>query len=534
MKKIPNILSTSTQIKALTYCRVSSKEQEREGFSIPAQKKLLQDYALQHNLHIDPSNEYVDVETAKQVGRTNFSKMIAFLKRLKEQKTQSLDEYVLLVEKTDRLYRNLKDWITIDELEINIHFVKDNFILSKNATSNEKFLHGIKVLMAKNYIDNLSEETKKGMCQKAEEGIYPSFAPLGYLNAISPLTGKKIILQDPDVAPLILRLFESYATATFSLFDLSKVFATEGLQNRKTHNKLSKSTIHKLLTNPIYYGDFFWKDKLYHGNHAPIVSKALFDKVQKVLSASGHQKPRPSKHHWLFQGLIYCGHCGCAMVAEQKKNKYIYYHCTGNKGACPERYVREEEISKQFTESLKNILIDGDVITWVKKALKESHNDEKTYHNGRILFFENKYRQIQKRLDALYIDKLDGKISELFFNQKNIEWRSEQSEIVRLLNEHQSANKVYLAEGIKLLELAQRAVSLYEKQNIMEKRRLLNFVYSNSFWKNGHLTPNFRKPFDLLAVTNSKYQNERAAFDIKGDPRSVWLPGPDSNQRQGG
>ena len=31
----------------------------------------------------------------------------------------------------------------------------------------EKFMHGIKVLMAKNYVDNLSEETRKGMLEKA-------------------------------------------------------------------------------------------------------------------------------------------------------------------------------------------------------------------------------------------------------------------------------------------------------------------------------------------------------------------------------
>ena len=55
-------------------------------------------------------------------------------------------------------------------------------MLSPESRSSEKFIHGIKVLMAKNYIDNLSEETKKGMLEKVEQGIYPSFAPLGYIN----------------------------------------------------------------------------------------------------------------------------------------------------------------------------------------------------------------------------------------------------------------------------------------------------------------------------------------------------------------
>ena len=74
----------------------------------------------------------------------------------------------MLVEKTDRLYRNLKDWITLDELDIEVHLVKEGVVLSRESRSSEKFMHGIKVLMAKNYIDNLSEETRKGMTEKAQ------------------------------------------------------------------------------------------------------------------------------------------------------------------------------------------------------------------------------------------------------------------------------------------------------------------------------------------------------------------------------
>ena len=77
---------------------------------------------------------------------------------------------------------------------------------ARESRSSEKFMHGIKVLMAKNYVDNLSEETRKGMLEKAEQGIWPSFAPLGYRNLDGP-DGKKIIAPDPDVAPIISKLF---------------------------------------------------------------------------------------------------------------------------------------------------------------------------------------------------------------------------------------------------------------------------------------------------------------------------------------
>src|SRR5262245_10020489 len=146
-KKIRKEPTHVAALKAVTYARVSSKEQEKEGFSIPAQQKLLQGYTQANR--IDIVREFVDIETAKQTGRTNFEEMMHFLKTRPNTR-------VVLVEKTDRLYRNLKDWVTLDELDIEIHLIKEGIVLSRDSKSSEKFVHGIKVLMAKNYIDNLS------------------------------------------------------------------------------------------------------------------------------------------------------------------------------------------------------------------------------------------------------------------------------------------------------------------------------------------------------------------------------------------
>ena len=168
---------------AVIYARVSSKEQEKEGFSIPAQLKLLRGYAAEQ--HLTVVQEFMDVETAKRAGRTGFTAMVDFFKKQTKSKTPEHSCLILLVEKTDRLYRNIRDWITLDDLELEIHFVKENVVLSRDSRSSEKFIHGIKVLMAKNYIDNLSEETKKGMLEKAEQGIYPTVAPLGYRNIVT-------------------------------------------------------------------------------------------------------------------------------------------------------------------------------------------------------------------------------------------------------------------------------------------------------------------------------------------------------------
>jgi site-specific DNA recombinase len=146
---------------AVSYARVSSKDQEREGFSIPAQQKLLRQYARDHKLTV--LEEFVDVETAKQAGRAQFGVMLAFLRANPTCRT-------ILVEKTDRLYRNIRDWITVDDVDIAVHFVKEGAVVSKASRSSDKFMHGIKVLMAKNYVDNLSEEVKKGMRGEGRTG----------------------------------------------------------------------------------------------------------------------------------------------------------------------------------------------------------------------------------------------------------------------------------------------------------------------------------------------------------------------------
>jgi hypothetical protein len=113
-------------------------------------------------------------------------------------------------------------------------------MLSRESRSSEKFMHGIKVLMAKNYIDNLSEEARKGMQEKAEQGIWPTLAPLGYRN-LAGTDGKKIIEPDPDSAPIIARLFEWYAIGTLSLKEAAEKARAAG-EYRAHH--LAQSHLH--------------------------------------------------------------------------------------------------------------------------------------------------------------------------------------------------------------------------------------------------------------------------------------------------
>lgn len=292
--------------------------------------------------------EFVDVETAKQAGRGQFGEMLAFL-------NSDPTCRIILVEKTDRLYRNIKDWITVDELELSVHFVKEGAVVSKDSRSGDKFMHGIKVLMAKNYVDNLSEEVKKGLREKAEQGHWPSVAPVGYIN--NRETHR--IDVDPVRGPLVTEVFDLYAGGRCSLLGLRKKVYAMGLRHPRSDRAMTKSELHRMLQNPIYHGEFVWLGKRYAGSHTALTTRDTFDAVQDVL----HRKPRaryPKQRH-AFMGLLTCGRCGCSMTAEKKKGKYVYYRCTGFHGRCGNSYIREEQLSTLLGTTVQRIQLPADV-----------------------------------------------------------------------------------------------------------------------------------------------------------------------------
>src|ERR1022692_1760983 len=232
MKQCPVTVSNVPR-QAVLYTRVSSKEQEL-GYSIPAQQELLRSYGAQLGLVIE--QELSDAETAKITRRPGFVGMVRYFK-------QHPACRVLLVEKNDRLYRNFKDYLTIDELDLEIHLVQENVILTKDSRSSEKFMHGIKVLMAKNYVDNLSEEVKKGLREKAEQGHWPGVAHVGYVN--NRVTRRIDI--DPVRGPLVGRVFQLYGSGEYSLKALRARAHDIGLRHWRGDRTMTISELHRML-----------------------------------------------------------------------------------------------------------------------------------------------------------------------------------------------------------------------------------------------------------------------------------------------
>ena len=480
----PNGLEPTRHRAAILYVRVSSKEQEKDGYSIPAQQKLLTDYARGNGFHI--VREFVDVETAKAAGRTQFREMVKFLQVHPTIKT-------LLVEKTDRLYRNFRDYVTLEDLDLETHLVKEGEVLSKNSRSHVKLIHGIKVLMAKNYIDNLSEEVKKGHLEKARQGEYPAKAPLGYMNN----TKTALVEVDPDKATFVVRMFELAVTGQYSFTVIRTAILQEGLGFYSPKIRLSKSHVERILKNPFYTGSFLWNGMLYRGKHTALISRALFDQVQQMIG--NRQRGKHRKHTFAFSGLLVCGKCGCLVTAEMKKGRYVYYHCTKSKAPCDELYYREEDLAPQLDAIVKGITIDPAIKDWLIQALKESHQDETAFHQETLARLQGELKTIKNRLDRLYLDKIDGTVPERFWLEKSTEWQADQDRILDQIRAHQYADRRYYEDGFKLLELASRAFDLYAKQPAEQKNRFLKVLLSNCTLESGTVRPVYRKPFDLFA-----------------------------------
>ena len=294
-------------------------------------------------------------------------------------------------------------------------------------------------------------------------------------------------------------MFEWYATGQFALKEVAQHARSAGLVYKKSGSPVPTSTVHSILRNRLYTGSFEWNGKLCQGRHEPLISVELWERVQGVMDGRNASKHRRMKHDFAFSGLIGCAKCGCAVVGEIKKQKYIYYHCTGyadkcrdEPASCRRKYVREEVLEQQFTAMLGQLRFDDEVLEWVREALHASHSDERHDHEEAIKRLRAEYDRLQARIDAMYIDKLDGKIGGEFFEKMAGQWREDQTRCLRDIERHQEAEQSYMDEGVRILELARNAQALFERQPAREKRRLLNFVLSNFSWEDGEVVATFR------------------------------------------
>jgi site-specific DNA recombinase len=494
-------------MNAVLYARVSSREQEREGYSIPAQRKLLTGYAAFRGFRV--VREFIDVESAKNPGRKEFGKMIRLLE-------SDPNCRVVLVEKTDRLYRNRTDSLAFEELienrDVEVHLVKEGRIIGKNSRSQDKFMHDIHVAVAKNYVENLREEVKKGMREKAEQGVYPGRAPFGYRNN----TVTRTVEVDTGEAPVVKRIFELYATGNYSLSSLRQTVLTEiGV-------RLSRSYLETMLKNPFYTGFFRWQGTDYKATHPALVDNESFERVKRVFS--GHNKPKYRKHDFPFGGLLRCAYDGFTVTTELHKGKYVYYRCS----QCAKHYMREQDISDRLGDVLKGIYVPEAVVHGIVGSLQENRECSEAQRQEQLSATKHRLAALRTRMDQMYEDKLDGKVDEEFWTRKMNDWREQERQlqgVLERLSLPQTPENPLSAR--RILELANKAYSLYLTRNHAERGQLLKTVLLNCATDGVTVTPTYRKPFDLI-FQRAKNQEWSGRADLNRGPpapKAGALPG---------
>lgn len=452
--------------------RVSSLRQDAEGWSLGAQERFIREYSKSKGINL--VREFVEKESAKKAGRKVFNEMISFVKKNKNIKH-------ILVEKTDRLCRNLKDYVTVDDLGINIHYVKEGNVLTPKSKSNDKFMQNIKMVMAKHYVDNLSEEIIKGKLEKARQGHYPSTAPIGYLNKRLD-NGKSIIVIDEKRAMFVRRAFELYSQGNISYKDLARKLSLEGFTTKKD-KKVTKRSIEVMLQNPFYIGKFIWQNEIYEGKHAPIISSDLYYKVSDLFDNPKRQRNR--KNDFSYSGMFQC-ECGHYMSVEKqygehKSGEYLYLRCKhkelhkSGKGY----YISTKEVDKAINDLLESIRVKEEYSIPIKQELIKMHKTRTSDNQSRLEHINNEIKETQNLLDTLLDKLLKGVISDS-------QYKSAQKKLIEkrdlLLIEQRNAvtnNDKFYEYVENLSELCKKPPQLYFATSNENKKKLLKLVCPN-------------------------------------------------------
>ena len=468
--------------KFFLYARKSTDTEDRQVRSIDDQIAELKELAEKESFEI--VQIFVEKQTAKEPGRPIFNEMLTSIESGKAEG--------ILAWHPDRLARNSVDGgkiiylLDIGKLK-SLKFPTFWF----EPTPQGKFMLQIAFGQSKYYVDNLSENIKRGHRQKLKQGLWPQMAPLGYLNE----KNTKTIIVDKQKAALIKRAFELYSTGKYSFRELREIINDLGLIGRK-QKTLSISNYQYLLKNPFYYGIIRYNGELYEGKHESIIAKKLFDKVQEVMQS----KSRPNKKkpkYFVFRGFIYCGECGCLITAETQKG-HNYYRCTKRKTKCSQRYIREEELVRQISQYIQKVSLLDD---WAAKMIAELKKEKTEAVQSSTSFaqkIQKKISGIDKKLERLMSAYLENALTlEEYQGAKNKLVEEKQLLKDKKASFEQKRNN-WFEPAIEFVKTAKYAKILAKSKNLENQRDFLKKCGSNFQIFNQKLVFDFKNPWKIL------------------------------------
>ena len=455
--------------KYILYARKSTDTEDKQVLSIEAQLVELRKFAKDNGLVV--IDELIEKRTAKMPGRPVFNSMI---KRIENGEANGI-----LAWHPDRLARNSIDGGQIIYLldQTTLNYLRFPVFQFEN-TSQGKFMLSIMFGQSKYYVDNLSENTKRGLRAKVRNGDFPSQAPFGYLND----SRTKTIVLDKRYAPLVKEIFEKYARGDQTMSQLADFLRDNGAITI-TGKVFKDDKIKSILQNPFYYGYFFYKSELYEGRHQPIISKVLFDKVQLAIAERGHKK-RAKKEAVPFLGLMKCADCGMSITSETKtrtqKNgnfhRWTYYRCSRKKRAikCTNPPIREKDLLPQLSALLGKYAMSEKIFAFMNERIEQ---DEQAEIAGNASLLDDLRMQIAKltnKQQILLDSYLDQDIDRQTFLAKKSEILSQKKSLEENLANLQANQNAWIEPMTKWLETAKSICYLLESDDFDGQKAVLS------------------------------------------------------------
>lgn len=224
----------------------------------------------------------------------------------------------LVCDCVDRLQRSFRETPILDDLrkrgKLKIHFLREGLILNQDSNSSSLSQWDMLVVISSAYVRNLSDNVKRSKDHAVRNGVWGSKAPLGYKNVSS--SAGKTLETDPAWSTFIRKIFELYATGSYSLLTLAQEMKAQGWTNGNG-KVMNTSQLDRFLDNPFYYGMMQVKGKLYPHKYPPLISESLFNQVQKIKHGASRSNARHAGKKDIFlRGLMTCNCCGCRGLLE--------------------------------------------------------------------------------------------------------------------------------------------------------------------------------------------------------------------------
>jgi site-specific DNA recombinase len=441
------------------YIRVSTVKQGEHSSSLLEQKSAIEAYAGRHDLRIGAWFE--ETETAAKQGRREFNRLTGLLRKGKASG--------VIIHKIDRSARNLRDWARLGELidaGIEVLFAHEGLDMQ---TRGGRLAADIQAVVAADFIRNLRDEVRKGFYGRLKQGFYPLRAPRGYLDRgkgrakeICPVTG-----------PLVRQAFELYGTGNYSLELLRHEMARRGLRG-SGGKAMVFDAISVMLRNPFYVGLMRIRTtgEVFEGVHPPLVSKALFDRVQAIMD--GRLYPRIEKHTFLFRRLVQCAQCGRSLSGERQKG-HVYYRCHDRE--CPRISVTEERIDERVSADLQLLALDERDVGDFRDILREQIEIEDMERHDRHAHAERDLALLEQRIARLTDALIDGTIDKPTYEERKTDLYFKRRELRDRLESDDS--ETFWRSVAQKFERGLTAYIGYQTGNDHEKREMVKMVSSN-------------------------------------------------------